>query len=175
MRNAARATSSCFMASLIANTRQADLKVGLYGRMLLDAVDLRVPFQAELGGRCHVPGERGRGDDGRAGEIAFPSNTHSVLPVPVERRNRAFAVRKRVGSLTETGTAPRGADLAADRPEHCGNRFAAEPLVRPLDLLPHPSRSRKDDEGARRLPYALLAGMVNHERGLQQIVVAAVG
>src|SRR6476661_6945520 len=99
MRNAARATSSCFMASLIPNTRQADLKVGLPGRMLLDAVDLGVPFQAELGGRCHVTGERGRGYDGRAGEIAFPPDTHSVLPVPVERRNRAFAFRKRVGSL----------------------------------------------------------------------------
>src|SRR5258706_9672914 len=121
MRNAARATSSCFMASLIAETRQADLKVGLYGRMLLDAVDLRVPFQSELGGRCHVTGKRGCSNDSRAGEIAFAPNAHSVLPVPVERRNRAFAFRKRVGSLAETGSAPRGTDLTADRSKHGGN------------------------------------------------------
>src|SRR5436309_7212255 len=106
-RNAARARGNCFIAT----------------RILLDAVDLWIPFQAELRGRRHVTGERGGGDDRRAGEIAFAADTHPVLPVPVERRNRTFAVRKCVGALAETGTAPRCTDFAADRSKHRGNRF----------------------------------------------------
>src|SRR5438132_11108792 len=105
MRNAAKATSSCFMTSLVANRSS---------RILLDAVDLRIPFQAELRGRRHITGKSRRGHDGRAGQVSFAADAHPVLPVPVERGNRAFAFRKCIGPLAETGTAPRCADFAAN-------------------------------------------------------------
>ena len=49
-----------------------------------DAELLRIPLEPELARRRHVADERGRGDDGGAGEIAFAAEPHPVLPVAVE-------------------------------------------------------------------------------------------
>ena len=75
------------------------------------AVFLGVPLEAELGRRRHVADQRRGGDDGGAGEVAFAAESHAVLPVAVERRDRALARRQRVGALAEARAAPRLADL----------------------------------------------------------------
>ena len=77
-----------------------------------------IPCQPELVRRRHVADERRGGDDGRAGEIAFAAEAHAVLPVAVERRDRALPFLERVRPLAEARPAPRLADLAADRSEH---------------------------------------------------------
>ena len=53
---------------------------------------------------------------------------------------------ERVRALAEAGTAPRLPDLAADRAEHLGDRLAAEPRIRPLDLPADAAGSREDRE-----------------------------
>src|SRR5215472_9723279 len=129
-----------------------------------DAELIRVPFEAELARRRHVAGERGRGDHRWRREIAFAAEAHAVLPVAIERRDRALTLLERVRSLTETRSTPRLTDLAADRTEHVGNRLAIQPLIRALDLLRDAARSRKDHEGARGLVGASLPCRANHER-----------
>src|SRR5438445_11705276 len=71
-----------------------------------DAKFFRIPFQSELARRRHISDERGGRDDRRARKIAFAAQTHPVLPVSIERRDRALAFSECVGSLTEAGTAP---------------------------------------------------------------------
>ena len=94
---------------------------------------VRVPLQSELGRRSHVAEERGRGDDGRAGQIAFPADTHPVLPVAIERRDRALTGLQRVRSLAEARAAPR---LRGSRrrptgtPRRSTRRRAAHPAAR---------------------------------------------
>src|SRR5437773_10371587 len=77
-----------------------------------------IPFESELARRRHIPNERGGRHDGRTGEIAFAAEAHPILPVPIERRDRTLSFLKRVGTLTETRTAPRLSDLAANGSEH---------------------------------------------------------
>src|ERR1051325_5719848 len=93
-----------------------------------------IPLEAEPTRRRHVAGDRGRRDHRRTGEVAFPADTHSILPVAIERRDGALPFLERVRSLTETRSTPRLADLTADRSKHLGDRFAVEPRVGPLDL-----------------------------------------
>src|SRR5881227_3637651 len=124
----------------------------------------RVPFEAELARRRHVADDRRCGDDRGAGEIAFAADAHAILPVAVERRDRALAGVQRVGPLAEARAAPGLSDLAADRSKDVRDRFAVEPRVRPLDLLRHAARSREDHELLRGLRRAVLARGANHER-----------
>src|SRR5476649_199194 len=77
-----------------------------------------IPFQAELARRRHVADERRRGDDHRAREIALAAEAHAVLPVAIERGDRALPLLEGVRTLTEARAAPRLADLAADGAEH---------------------------------------------------------
>src|SRR5262249_12166637 len=98
----------------------------------LPAVFFRPPLETELARRRHVAGERGCGDAGWTRQVAFTAEPHPVLPVPVEGGDRAFSGVQRVRALTETRSAPRLADLSADRAEHVGNRLAVETRIRPL-------------------------------------------
>ena len=82
---------------------------------------------------------------------------------------------ERIRSLTETRTTPRLANLAADRSEDFGDRFAAEPRIRRFDLTADATGARKDRELTLDSCRALLARRTQHQRSLQQIVVAAVG
>src|SRR5204863_765064 len=95
--------------------------------------------------------------------------------VPVERRDCAFAFRQGVGPLPEARPAPGRTNLAAHGPEHFRNRLASEPRIGALDLFRDSAGAWKDDERAGRLPESQTPSVVNDERGLQQIVVAAVG
>ena len=83
---------------------------------------------------------------------------------------------QRIRPLAEAGAAPGLTDLAARRPEHLGDRFAAEPRIGPLDL---PRRRRREPgnttSGRSRLRHAGAARVMQHQRRLKQIVVAAVG
>src|ERR1700741_185921 len=90
-----------------------------------DPEDLRLPLEAELGWRRHEAEKRGSRDDRGAREGAFPAVSHAILPVPVERRDRALPGGERVRPLPEARPTPRLADLAADRSEHFRDRFAA--------------------------------------------------
>src|SRR5581483_1697165 len=92
-----------------------------------DAELIGIPFQAELAQRRHVPGQRRRGDDRRTREVAVAAETHAVLPVAIERRDRALPFLQRIRPLTEARAAPRPPDLAADRAEHVRDRSAVEP------------------------------------------------
>src|SRR5262249_14577960 len=141
----------------------------------LPAVFFRPPLETELARRRQVAEERGCGEAGWPGQVAFTAEPHPVLPVLVEGGDRAFSGVQRVRALTETRSAPRLADLSADRAEHVGNRLAVETRIRPLDLLRHAAGPREDDELLRRLRRALAPRGADHERCAQQIVVAAVG
>src|SRR5262245_57967913 len=140
-----------------------------------DTEFLWVPFQAKLTRRGHVPDERRCGDHGGARQIAFAANAHAVLPVAVERGNRPLAGVQRVGTLTETGTAPRLANLAARGSKHVRDRFAPEPRIRAFDLPRHAARSRENHERFHRPGRALAARAADYEGSGEQIVVAAVG
>src|SRR5215510_10866895 len=140
-----------------------------------DAELIRIPFETELARRGHVADERRGGDDGGAGEIAFAAEPHAILPVAIERRDRALPLDERVRSLTEARSAPRLANRAADRAEDIGDRVAVEARVGPLDLPADAARAREDDELSGRPARTVLLRRANHERGGQQIVVAAVG
>src|SRR5438445_6888983 len=74
--------------------------------VLLDSKFLGAPLQAQLARRRHVAHERRRDHDCRAREIAFTAEAHPVLPVAVERRDRALAFRESVRTLAEAWTAP---------------------------------------------------------------------
>src|SRR5437899_1263763 len=140
----------------------------------LDAELFRIPFQAELARRRHVADQRRRGDDGGAGEIAFAAHAHAILPIAVERRDRALAFVERIRSLAEARPAPRLPNLAADRSEHRRDRLAAEPRVRLLDLATDAARSGKDDKFLRRTPRSVISRRTDDQRGREEIVIAAV-
>src|SRR5262245_13448026 len=90
------------------------------------AVGFWIPLQTELRRGSHVTKESGRGDDGGAREISFPTESHPVLPVAIERGDRTLVGIERVRPLTEARAAPRLPDLTTNRPEYLGDRFAAE-------------------------------------------------
>src|SRR5947209_5757545 len=83
--------------------------------------------QTELLRRRPVSGDRRCGHDRGAREIPFASEPHAVLPIAIERRDRALAGVQRVGPLPEARTAPALTNLPAHRTEHAGDRFAVEP------------------------------------------------
>src|SRR5579862_1836146 len=88
-----------------------------------DAELIRVPLKADFIRGRHVAGDRrGRHDRG-AREIAFAAEAHAVQPVAVEGGDGALAALERIRTLSETGTAPRLANLSADRSEHFRDRF----------------------------------------------------
>src|SRR5207237_7900273 len=140
-----------------------------------DAELFGVPLDSELARRRHVADDRRGRHDGGAGEITFAAKAHAVLPVAIERGDRALAGVERVGPLAEAGAAPRLPDLAAHRPKDIGDRFAVEARIGPLDLLRYAAGSGKDHEFLRGLRGALLPRGTDDERGGEQIVVAAVG
>src|SRR5438477_12259053 len=76
---------------------------------------LGLPLEAELVGRGEVSDQGRGGHDGRRREISLAADAHAVLPVAVEGRDRPLPLFQRVRSLSETGAAPRLADLAAGR------------------------------------------------------------
>src|ERR1051326_1333293 len=137
--------------------RDGALRFGVHQRAALYTELLRIPLQPELARRRHVSGERRRGDDRRARQIAFAADAHAILPVAIERGDRALTFLQRIGPLAEAGTAPRLADLAADGSKDVGNRSAVEPRVGPLDLTSHAAGSGKNDERLRRLLGAAFA------------------
>src|SRR5438046_9460019 len=78
-----------------------------------DAELAGIPGDAELVGRRHVADERRRRDDGGTGEVALAAEPHAVLPVAIERRDRALPRVQRIGTLAQAGS-PRGlTDVAA--------------------------------------------------------------
>src|SRR5215204_2045108 len=68
---------------------------------------LGAPLQPELVGWRHVADKRGCRDDDRACQEPFAADAHAVLPVAVERGDRALPLFQRVRPLTEAGPAPR--------------------------------------------------------------------
>src|SRR5262245_56778264 len=113
-----------------------------------DSKPFRIPLQPELARRRHVPDERRSGDDSRTCQVSFTANTHTVLPVAIERGNRTLARRQSIRPLPEAGAAPRPANLAADRTEDLRNRFPAEARVGPFDLAAHASGPGENRERA---------------------------
>ena len=75
------------------------------------------PIRVPVGRRRHVPEHRRRGDDRRTRQIALSAHTHPVLPVAIERRDRALARLQRIRPLAEAGSAPRLSNLAAGAAE----------------------------------------------------------
>src|SRR6202163_4535340 len=144
-------------------------------RTTSDTEQIGVPRQPELARRRHVTNQRGRGDDRRAREVAFAANAHPVLPVAIERGDRALPSPERIRTLTETGAAPRLPDLAPDRTKHGRDRLATEARFSPFDLTPDATGPREDDELRRSVVDALLARRAYHQRRREQVVVAAVG
>src|SRR4051795_7843044 len=86
-----------------------------------DAELVGVPRQPELARRRHVANQRRRGDDDRAGEVAFAAEPHAVLPVAIERRDRALPFFERIRSLAEALPSPGLPDLPSDRAKHIGD------------------------------------------------------
>jgi len=84
------------------------------------------------------------------------------------------AVPQRVIALPEARAAPAHPDLAADGPQHIGDRFAPEPRVRALDRVLHRARAGEDDEVRRGLRVSRVARVADDECRLEEIVVAAV-
>ena len=126
-------------------------------------------------GRRHEPEQRRRGDDRGAREVAFAAESHAVLPVPVERRDRALPRTERIRPLSEARSAPGLADLF-HRPS--GRRSQS---IRPRDAdrrtsicRPTPPDPGKMASARSTLPIPCAARRTQHERGLQQVVVAAV-
>src|SRR5258708_28160221 len=72
----------------------------------LDPMPLRLPLQGKLARRGHVAEQGRRGDDGPAREIALAALAHAVLPVAIERRDRALALLESVIALAEARSAP---------------------------------------------------------------------
>src|SRR5262249_54093670 len=102
------------------------------------------------------------------------ADAHAVLPVAIERRDRALARIERVLTLTETRSAPRLANHGSSGAERVRDRLAAKTLIGPLDLAANAAGSRKHLELARGLGDTAGRARANDERGLQQVVVAAV-
>src|SRR5215217_3784758 len=99
---------------------------------------LRIPDQAQLSRRRHVSRQRRCGDDGGTREVAFAPESHPVLPVAIEGRNRAFTRGERVRALAETGAAPGPADLSSCSAQHVGDGVAAETRIRLFDFPADP-------------------------------------
>src|SRR6202011_5877502 len=103
------------------------------------------------------------------------ADAHSVLPVAIERGDRDLAFLERVGPLAEARATPGLADLRADRPQHRGDRFAAQPRLRVLDVALHTAGAGEDHELFWRFFEATLAAGADHQCRLEQVVIAAVG
>src|SRR4051794_23522426 len=116
---------------------------------------VRIPGQPQLARRRHVSNQGRRSHDDRAGQVAFSTESHSILPVAVERGDRALAFDERGRSLSKARTAPRLTNLASDRAKHVGDRVAAKAHVGAFDLKTHATRSGEHDELLRRLRHAL--------------------
>src|SRR5438105_968104 len=140
----------------------------------LDPISLGRPLEVQLARWRHVAEQRRRRDDRGAREVALAADAHPVLPVAVERRDRALTLSERVVALPEARAAPAHPDLPADGPQHVRDRFAAEPRVRPLDRVLHRARAGEDHEVRRGLRVARIARVADDERGLEEVVVAAV-
>ena len=95
----------------------------------LYSVEIGIPLQPELGRWRHVAGERRSGHDGRAGEVTLAANTHAILPITIEGRDRALTRLERIWPLTKTRAAPRLSNLTARLTEHGSNGLAAEASV----------------------------------------------
>src|SRR5262245_58362569 len=100
---------------------------------------MRVPLEPQFVGRRHIADERRSGHDRGARQLALATYAHPVLPVAIERRDRALPFFQRVGTLAEARPAPRFTNLPADRAEDFADRFPAETGVGPLDLARHAS------------------------------------
>src|SRR3989475_2720355 len=134
-----------------------------------------IPLEPQLARWRHVADERRGSDDGGAREIAFAAQSHPILPVAIERGDRALTLLERVRALAEARPAPRLTDRAANGSKHVGDRLAVEPRIRPLDLAPHAAGAPEDHELLRRVIRPALLRRTDDERRCQQIVVAAVG
>src|SRR5688500_15754585 len=96
---------SCCTAARTGHTTSAAAAAASSIRAL-NTKHLGLPRQPEFAGRSHVAEECGRGDDGGAGEVALAAESHAVLPVAIECRDRALSRRERVFALAEAGSAP---------------------------------------------------------------------
>ena len=141
-----------------------------------DAERFGLPFEPELGRRRHEAEQRGGRDDGGAREVALAAETHAVLPVAIERRDRALAASsarpapaRSTGRTTtaESRRRPSGTPRAIDSPP---SRGSGRSICRPTP--PDPGKIANSRSTLR---SAARARAAQHERRLQQIVVAAVG
>src|SRR5437763_14064298 len=132
-----------------------------------DTKFLGVPRQPELVGRRHVPDERRRRDDRGTCQEAFAADAHPVLPVAVERRDGALSFLQCVWTLAEARTAPRLANLAANRAKDTGDRLTVEPPIGALDLSCDAASPWKDHERRRSSVGAALARSTDDERRRQ--------
>ena len=132
--------------------------------------------QPQLSRRRHVARERRGGDDGGTREVAFAAESHPVLPVAIERRDRAFARRRarrgpgrNTGRTTTAGSPrrPRAARWRSSR-RRAADRAARSPVPTP----PEPGNT-SSGVTARDTPCCACAAQ--DECGLQQVVVPAVG
>ena len=122
------AAASSFMLELDPITR----------RKVRDPTSIRARSAAPCSRRAPTP-RRPRG-----WRDTLPRRPHPVLPVAIERRDRALPGPERVRTLAEARSAPRFADLPADRSEHLGDRFSAKSWIGPLDLPADAPGTRKD-------------------------------
>src|SRR5215467_3004650 len=134
-----------------------------------DAELIGIPFDAELARRSHIADERRRGDDGGTRQVALAAEAHAILPVAIERRNRALAFDQRIRPLSEAWAAPRLDDGAAHRSEDVGDRLPVQPRIRPLDLTADPARAGEDHELLRGTIGAVLFRGADDQRRGQQI------
>src|SRR4051812_4521354 len=166
----------CCVSSATINPQSAirNPQSAIRNPQLSDAEFLGIPLQPQLTRWRHVADERRGGDDDRAGEKAFAAEAHAVLPVAVERRNRALPLFERIRPLSKTGTAPRLSDLPTDRAEHFRNRFSAQAGIGAFDLETDAAGPGEHDELSGGLRGSLCARGANDERRREQVVVAAV-
>ena len=135
------------------------------------------PGEAELAGRRHVAGERRGGDDGGAREVAFAAEAHAVLPVAVERRDRALALASSASGPWPKQGPHQDWRISPPTPtedlRRSTRRRAADPgfsICRPT-----PPEPGKIVNVRATLRKPVLARRAEHERGREQVVVAAVG
>src|SRR5262245_58202277 len=134
------------------------------GAGILDAIQIRIPFEAELSRRRHVADVRRCGDHRGTREIPFAAEAHTLLPVASERRDGALPLRQRVFALAEARSAPGLTNHRAGRSQHLGDRLAAEPLIGPFDEPAHAAGSRKHFELAHRVREPLGSRASDDER-----------
>src|SRR5207247_926240 len=110
----------------------------------LDPISLGGPPKVQRARWRHVPEQGGRRDDGRTREISLTADAHPVLPVAIERGDRALTLCERIVALPEARAAPAHPDLPPDGPQHVRDRFAAEPRIRAFDRVLHRPRAGED-------------------------------